>query len=82
MRVLTALSFVLGTLPLFFINVVFGNNVNGTSSSSSSLLLEKRMSNARFSYYAVGLGACGITNSPGDFVSNLVFFFFSCINFT
>ncbi|KZT74168.1 hypothetical protein DAEQUDRAFT_655203, partial [Daedalea quercina L-15889] len=32
--------------------------------------LEKRQSydNARFTYYAVGLGACGITNSASDYI--------------
>lgn len=33
--------------------------------------LEKRFSDCRFTYYADGLGACGNTNSPGDYVSGL-----------
>ncbi|KAI6036545.1 RlpA-like double-psi beta-barrel-protein domain-containing protein-containing protein, partial [Pisolithus microcarpus] len=28
----------------------------------------KRFDNARFTYYAVGLGACGQTNQPSDFI--------------
>jgi hypothetical protein len=31
--------------------------------------LEKRFSDARFTFYAAGLGACGKTNSGSDFVS-------------
>lgn len=31
--------------------------------------LEKRFDDARFTYYVDGLGACGQTNQPGDFVS-------------
>lgn len=30
--------------------------------------LYKRFDNARFTYYAVGLGACGQTNVPTDYV--------------
>ncbi|EPQ53553.1 hypothetical protein GLOTRDRAFT_130898 [Gloeophyllum trabeum ATCC 11539] len=30
--------------------------------------LDKRVNNARMTYYNVGLGACGITNQPTDFV--------------
>ncbi|KIL00138.1 hypothetical protein PAXRUDRAFT_822013 [Paxillus rubicundulus Ve08.2h10] len=30
--------------------------------------LFKRFDNARFTYYADGLGACGATNQPGDFI--------------
>ncbi|KAJ3856962.1 RlpA-like double-psi beta-barrel-protein domain-containing protein-containing protein [Lentinula lateritia] len=30
--------------------------------------LEKRFDDARFTYYADGLGACGQTNQPGDFI--------------
>ncbi|EGN95476.1 hypothetical protein SERLA73DRAFT_76576 [Serpula lacrymans var. lacrymans S7.3] len=30
--------------------------------------LQKRFSNARFTFFADGLGACGITNSPSDFI--------------
>jgi len=30
--------------------------------------LEKRFSNARFSFYQTGLGACGKYNNPGDFI--------------
>jgi hypothetical protein len=30
--------------------------------------LEKRFDNAKFSYYAAGLGACGKTNTDSDFV--------------
>ncbi|KAJ3773833.1 RlpA-like double-psi beta-barrel-protein domain-containing protein-containing protein [Lentinula raphanica] len=30
--------------------------------------LEKRFDDARFTYYAVGLGACGQTNQPSDFI--------------
>ena len=30
--------------------------------------LAKRFSNARLTYYIVGLGACGHTNQPSDFV--------------
>lgn len=33
--------------------------------------LYKRFDNARFTYYAVGLGACGSTNQPSDFVCAL-----------
>ncbi|KAF8831478.1 hypothetical protein HHX47_DHR1000570 [Lentinula edodes] len=32
--------------------------------------LEKRFDDARFTYYADGLGACGQTNQPGDFQYN------------
>jgi hypothetical protein len=32
--------------------------------------LEKRFDNAKFSYYAAGLGACGRTNTDSDFVKN------------
>jgi hypothetical protein len=31
--------------------------------------LEKRIDGAKFTYYAAGLGACGIVNVPSDFVS-------------
>lgn len=41
--------------------------------------LAKRMSNARFSYYATGLGACGKTNSPSDFVRPCFMLFSRCI---
>ncbi|PPQ65859.1 hypothetical protein CVT26_000793 [Gymnopilus dilepis] len=37
----------------------------------TSRALEKRFDEARFTFYAVGLGACGKTNAPGDFVSSL-----------
>lgn len=37
--------------------------------------LEKRYENARFTYYAAGLGACGGYNTDNDFVS---FFFYAC----
>lgn len=30
--------------------------------------LEKRFDDARFTFFATGLGACGKTNSPSDFV--------------
>lgn len=30
--------------------------------------LARRVSNARLTWYQVGLGACGITNQPSDFV--------------
>ena len=30
--------------------------------------LYKRFDNARFTYFAVGLGACGQVSQPGDFV--------------
>ncbi|TFY78372.1 hypothetical protein EWM64_g5642 [Hericium alpestre] len=30
--------------------------------------LEKRFDNARFTYYADGLGACGKSNQPSDFI--------------
>ena len=36
----------------------------------TSRALEKRFDEARFTFYAVGLGACGKTNAPGDFVSS------------
>lgn len=31
-------------------------------------LYKRQFNNARFTYYAVGLGACGVTNVPSDFV--------------
>lgn len=34
---------------------------------------DKRFDNARFTYYADGLGACGQFNGPGDFVSTELF---------
>jgi hypothetical protein len=37
--------------------------------ASENLDMDKRdFSNSRFTYYADGLGACGSTNQPGDFV--------------
>ncbi|KIY52766.1 hypothetical protein FISHEDRAFT_5280, partial [Fistulina hepatica ATCC 64428] len=33
--------------------------------------LAKRDGNARFTYYGAGLGACGGTNSPSDYVRRL-----------
>ncbi|KAF9065300.1 RlpA-like double-psi beta-barrel-protein domain-containing protein-containing protein [Rhodocollybia butyracea] len=33
-----------------------------------STSLEKRFDDARFTFFADGLGACGITNSPSDFI--------------
>ncbi|TFY51308.1 hypothetical protein EVG20_g11062, partial [Dentipellis fragilis] len=35
---------------------------------ASGEVLEKRFSNARFTFYDVGLGACGKTNVPSDFI--------------
>ncbi|KAG1762453.1 hypothetical protein EDD22DRAFT_891572 [Suillus occidentalis] len=31
-------------------------------------MYKRDFTNARFTYYAVGLGACGTTNQPGDFI--------------
>lgn len=36
--------------------------------SSGDMQLHKRFSNARFTYFAVGLGACGRYNVPSDFI--------------
>ncbi|TFY72337.1 hypothetical protein EVG20_g668 [Dentipellis fragilis] len=36
--------------------------------SRSMSQLTKRFDNARFTFYADGLGACGKTNAPGDFI--------------
>lgn len=36
--------------------------------AASDMSLWKRFDNARFTFYAVGLGACGQVNQPGDFV--------------
>jgi hypothetical protein len=36
--------------------------------SRGDVQLFKRFDNARFTYYAVGLGACGKWNKPGDFI--------------
>jgi hypothetical protein len=40
--------------------------------------LQKRFSDTRFTYYAVGLGACGKYNQPSDFVSIRPFLCLSC----
>ncbi|KAH8117489.1 RlpA-like double-psi beta-barrel-protein domain-containing protein-containing protein [Phellopilus nigrolimitatus] len=40
--------------------------VNATNATEHTL--SKRFSNARFTFYDVGLGACGKTNSPSDFI--------------
>lgn len=39
---------------------------------------DKRFDNARFTYYADGLGACGQFNGPGDFVSTELSTFLLC----
>ncbi|EIN07546.1 hypothetical protein PUNSTDRAFT_103565 [Punctularia strigosozonata HHB-11173 SS5] len=36
--------------------------------ASGDIQLHKRFSNARFTFYDVGLGACGINNVPSDFI--------------
>ncbi|TDL27551.1 hypothetical protein BD410DRAFT_782657 [Rickenella mellea] len=36
--------------------------------ASGDVQLHKRFSNARFTFYDVGLGACGIYNKPSDFI--------------
>lgn len=35
---------------------------------SNSSTLQKRYDQARFTFFDTGLGACGATNSPSDFV--------------
>jgi hypothetical protein len=39
------------------------------SVDNTTSVMEKRMSDARFSYYVTGTGACGKYNHPGDPVS-------------
>lgn len=34
-------------------------------------MYKRDFTDARFTYYAVGLGACGTTNQPGDFVCDI-----------
>lgn len=34
-------------------------------------MYKRDFTDARFTYYAVGLGACGTTNQPGDFVCGI-----------
>jgi hypothetical protein len=36
---------------------------------NTTFVMEKRMSDARFSFYVTGMGACGKYNHPGDPVS-------------
>ena len=79
------------TLVVFFafIEVVIcGDNIHGSLWSRRRITnhdvvvaqrdttLKKRFDGATFTYYAAGLGACGIVNSASDFVSFSSYEFF------
>lgn len=49
-------------------------NRSSVEQNVTARALEKRFSDARFTFYAAGLGACGKTNSGSDFVSFCLIF--------
>jgi len=79
MRVLSA---TLVAFFAFFEVVICGDNIHGSPwsrrrhdisnvdvvAAQRDTTLEKRFDGATFTYYAAGLGACGIVNSPSDFI--------------
>lgn len=52
------------------------------SGANLEVVIDKRFDNARFTYYADGMGACGQWNSPGDFVSTRMILSFYLYSFT
>lgn len=55
-----------------------GRTLQHTGVNVTTRGLTKRFSNARFSYYAAGTGACGQTNTASDFVSGLLVLMVIC----
>jgi len=47
------------------------------AAAQQNTALEKRFDGSRFTYYAAGLGACGIVNAASDFVS---FSLYECLS--
>ena len=75
------LSVILVAFFAFFEVVKCGDNVHGNlwsrrhnpkvdvAAAQQNTALEKRIDGAKFTFYAAGLGACGIVNTASDFVS-------------
>ena len=61
-----SLTIILRSSLVTFIGAVLG--APPACASPAPAALERRVDNARFTYYDVGLGACGKTNQPSDFV--------------